>query len=632
MTINSRVRFLSPAVSPDGRHLAFLAPHNDQFNVWLAPHARMPEAMPLTRSLHGVRTFSWAYDSRHICFTADTDGDENHRVGVADTVDGSIRWITPGDGVEGSIVKLSARHPGQILVSHNKRDAKYADLYRVSLATGQAEIVCINQGFYNYIVDEDLSLRLVTRHLDNGSVLYLAPTANGWRPFMTVDLASTDADTPLSFDSEGRNLFMLDSRERDTAALVSVAMETGGAHPVAGHQRYDCVEALFNPLTAQPQAVAFAGFRKTWRFLDPALRTDWTLLTALGDGDVSILSRSLDDRYWTVAFEQSHRPRRFYLLDRHRRSTVLLGEQLDLDEREASPLLPTAVTSRDGWSLPCYYALPPAFRDRAKPDRPLPLVLLPHGGPWTRDHWRFNQVDQWLTSRGCAVLRVNFRGSTGFGKAFTAAGDLEWGRRMQHDLDDAVDWAVAQGIADRERIAIVGQSYGGYAALAGLAFTPDRFACAVSICGPSDLVSHLEALPPSAAAYRSWWLARVGNVDTTEGRELLRSRSPAQFADCITRPLLMFHGANDPRVRHEQSERMVEVLRDHAIPVTHVVFPDEGHGIQKTGNSDLMFALMEVFLAKHLGIQSDPLRDELQRSSASIVVDRNGLTTKGSGW
>jgi dipeptidyl aminopeptidase/acylaminoacyl peptidase len=283
---------------------------------------------------------------------------------------------------------------------------------------------------------------------------------------------------------------------------------------------------------------------------------------------------------------------------------------------------PVTIDSRDGLGLVSYYTLPPGSHGDGDgvPDQPLAMVLVPHGGPWGRDRWGYDGWHQWLANRGYVVLTVNFRASTGFGKAFINAGNREWGAKMHDDLIDAVDWAIEQGIADPARVAIMGGSYGGYATLAGLTFTPDKFACGVDLVGPANLVTLLETMPPYWKPQVELFTTRVGDFRTEDGRKFLASRSPLTYADRICRPLLIGQGANDPRVKQAESDQIVQAMQAKGIPVTYVLYPDEGHGFARPENRLSFNAIAEAFLSECLGGRFEPVGDDFQGSSIAVPV------------
>jgi dipeptidyl aminopeptidase/acylaminoacyl peptidase len=365
--------------------------------------------------------------------------------------------------------------------------------------------------------------------------------------------------------------------------------------------------------------------------LDSDIVGDIAHLQAVADGDFDVLARTLDDTQWIVAYTIDNGPVHYYLYRRPtKHATFLFTNRQALEGLPLAKMHSAVIPARDGLNLVSYYTLPIGSEAnggelvRPRPEagalraRPLATVLLVHGGPWGRDEWGYDTIHQWLANRGYAVLTVNSRGSTGFGKAFVNAGNLEWGARMQDDLLDAVQWAIDAGIADPQRIAIMGGSYGGYATLAGLTFTPETFACGVDIVGPSNLVTLLETVPPYWEPIIKMFTTRVGDHRTEEGRAFLRSRSPLTYVDNIQRPLLIGQGANDPRVKQAESDQIVQAMQAKQIPVTYVLYPDEGHGFARPENNLSFFAVAEAFLAQHLEERFEPIGEDFANSS--IVV------------
>jgi dipeptidyl aminopeptidase/acylaminoacyl peptidase len=369
--------------------------------------------------------------------------------------------------------------------------------------------------------------------------------------------------------------------------------------------------------------VSFDYLRSEWQVLDPAVAADFTYLKTVADGDFAIPSRSLDNQRWVVAYTTDAGPQRFYLYDRRtRKATFLFADQPELEKLPLVKMHPVVIKSRDKLDLVSYVSLP-RWADPdgdGRPDRPLPMVLLVHGGPNERDHWGYNPEHQLLANRGYAVLSVNFRNSTGFGKAFFNAGTREWGAKMHDDLLDAVDWAVAQKIADPGRVAIMGASYGGYATLVGLTFTPDTFACGVDMVGISNLETWLNTLPPYLAPFIQAYKDRIGDPTTPEGRAFLRQRSPLTHVGRVKRPLLIVQAANDVRVKKGESDQIVKALQDRRIPVTYVLLPDEGHWDWRPENFLAVYATTEAFLSAVLGGRSEPVGEALKGSSLTVPV------------
>ena len=409
--------------------------------------------------------------------------------------------------------------------------------------------------------------------------------------------------------------------ERDTAALYRYDFKTKEKTLIAESAASDIGNVMLHPTEKTVQAVTFDPSRISWKILDPKLEADFQAWKAADDGDLVSATSSIDQSKWLLTFVHDQGPTKFFAYDRATKSAKLLFvNQPKLEDAPLAAMQSVTIRSRDNLDLPSYLSLPvdAVALKATKPAKPLPMVLLVHGGPWARDTWGFNRTHQWLANRGYAVLSVNYRGSTGFGKGFVSASKFEWAGTMHNDLLDAVDWAVKEGIADPKRVAIMGGSYGGYATLVGLTFTPDVFACGVDIVGPSNLATLLATIPPYWAPVRTLFTSRVGDISTEEGKAKLAERSPLTKADKIVKPLLIGQGANDPRVKQAESDQIVTAMNAKNIPVTYVVFSDEGHGFKRPENSMAFNAVAEAFLAKHLGGRFEPVGDDFNGSTIDI--------------
>ena len=627
--IPRRVFFGNPdrtqvTISPDGAHLAWLAPRNGVLNVWVAPRERPADARPVTADAgRGIRFYAWAYTGRDILYIQDKGGDENWRVYSADVNTGEVGDLTPFDGVAAQIVGLSHRRPDELLVALNNRDPQWHDIYRVNLTTGERTLLLQHDRFIGVEVDDDLTIRAAIQMTPSGGLDIFRADGDDWTLWQAFPAEDMLTASTVGFDKTGHVLYLRDSRDRDTAALVAIDITTGERSLLAADERADADLVLRHPTERHVQAVAFDYERKEWQVLDPAIAADMAFLRGVTDGDAEITSRSLDDRFWLVAYVVDDGPVRYYLYDRQRQAAdFLFTNRAELEGLPLANMRPAVVPARDGLNLVVYYTLPPGSDSDGDgiPDAPLPLVFIPHGGPWGRDTWGFNGWHQWLANRGYAVLSVNFRSSTGFGKSFTNAGDFEWGGKILADQQDGVQWAIAQGIADPARVAVMGGSFGGYSTLAGLTFYPEVFACGVDIVGPSNLITLLETIPPYWKPMIELFTMRVGDHRTEEGRALLKAHSPLTYVDRIVRPLLIAQGANDPRVKQAESDQIVTAMQAKGIPVAYALYPDEGHGFARPQNNLSFAALAEAFLARCLGGRVQPIGDDLTGSSLTVPV------------
>ena len=627
--IPRRVFFGNPdrtqvTISPDGAHLAWLAPRNGVLNVWVAPRERPADARPVTADAgRGIRFYAWAYTGRDILYIQDKGGDENWRVYSADVNTGEVGDLTPFDGVAAQIVGLSHRRPDELLVALNNRDPQWHDIYRVNLTTGERTLLLQHDRFIGVEVDDDLTIRAAIQMTPSGGLDIFRADGDDWTLWQAFPAEDMLTASTVGFDKTGHVLYLRDSRDRDTAALVAIDITTGERSLLAADERADADLVLRHPTERHVQAVAFDYERKEWQVLDPAIAADMAFLRGVTDGDAEITSRSLDDRFWLVAYVVDDGPVRYYLYDRQRQAAdFLFTNRAELEGLPLANMRPAVVPARDGLNLVVYYTLPPGSDSDGDgiPDAPLPLVFIPHGGPWGRDTWGFNGWHQWLANRGYAVLSVNFRSSTGFGKSFTNAGDFEWGGKILADQQDGVQWAIAQGIADPARVAVMGGSFGGYSTLAGLTFYPEVFACGVDIVGPSNLITLLETIPPYWKPMIELFTMRVGDHRTEEGRALLKAHSPLTYVDRIVRPLLIAQGANDPRVKQAESDQIVTAMQAKGIPVAYALYPDEGHGFARPQNNLSFAALAEAFLARCLGGRVQPIGDDLTGSSLTVPI------------
>jgi dipeptidyl aminopeptidase/acylaminoacyl peptidase len=585
----------SPEVAPDGRRLAHLEPVDDVLNVWVGDIGG-DAARPVTSDTdRGIRSYTWAADGRHLIYLQDSGGDENWHLHIVDPETGDDRDATPFDGVQARVLGISRRRPGHILVGLNKDNPELHDAYLLDLETGKLDRAAQNPGYYDWLVDNELRPRGGMRMRDDGSGTFELDGAT----LLELDADDAISSQAIGFTADDSTLYVITPASANAAGLVQVAP---GSAPetLADDPTYDVASAELHPVTRTVEIVSFLRARLEHQVLDPAIAPDIDAITALRPGDAFLISRDHADRTWTVGFTADDGPVAYYAFDRGERTgRFLFTQHDDLARYRLSPMEPFSFRARDGLEIHGYLTFPPDA-----PRQGLPTVIYVHGGPWARDTWGYDPTAQWLANRGYLCVQVNYRGSSGYGKAFLNAGDREWGRKMHEDLIDAVEHVVGAGFSHRSRVGIYGGSYGGYAALVGATFTPDVFRCAVDVVGPSNLRTLLETIPPYWKQLASQFHRRVGHPD--RDADLLWERSPLSRAGDIRIPLLIAQGANDPRVKMSESDQIVEALRERGIPHTYLVYPDEGHGFKKPENAMAFQAAAERFLAEHLGGRCEP--------------------------
>lgn len=605
-----------PRISPDGELLAWLAPREGALNIWVAPVTGSEEPRVLTDDRKGnIATFVWTYADNTLLYLQDTDGNEEYHVYILDVLTGFSRDLTPFEGVRAMVSAVSAKNRDHVLIAMNQRDPAYFDIYSLELATGSLSIVEQNTDFGGFLVDEHYRVCVATKLSNDGSLGVYHRDGQEWRELFCFLREDASVSGPVAINAEGTALFMNDSRGRNTAALVRMDLASGTTKVLAANTHADIGDLILDWATWEPLAYSYVLGRQVHVGLAPEIQADLDFLESNRLGEWQLINRVAEDRLWVIASASDVEPRAAHLYDRQARTlSKLFDFRPELIDAPLVQMKPVAIRSRDGLNLVAYLSRPLDCTDRG------PLVLSVHGGPWGRDTFGFNIEHQWLANRGYSVLSVNFRGSTGFGKSFVNASDREWGRAMDDDLLDAVAWAINEGIADPDRIAIIGTSYGGYAVLSSITRNPDVFACGVDIVGPSNLETLLATIPPYWAGFRQRFIQALGDPATDEGRALLRERSPVHFADRIKKPLLIGQGANDPRVKQAESDQMVDAMKSKGVPVAYVLYPDEGHGFSKPENQMSFTAITEAFLARHLGGRAEPInQDELAKSSLQII-------------
>jgi dipeptidyl aminopeptidase/acylaminoacyl peptidase len=608
---------VSPQISPDGKRLAWIAPNtNNVLQVWVKTVDKDDDKVVTADKKRGIRQYFWAEDSQTVIYMQDIDGDENWHVYGVDLVSSNIRDYTPFQGVRAQVSATDPNFPDEMLIEMNLRDRQLFDVHRLQLKTGALVLDTENPGdVAGWAADPKFQVRgAQIQTPDGGTEIRIRDDVKSpWKSWIKV--GPDEILNFVDFTADGKSVTLTSSIGSDTARVVEKNIATGAEKVIATSDEVDAGNVQVHPKKHVVEAVSFAPGRAKWTVVDPSVKADFESIAGLHDGDFSVVNRDDKDVTWLVAFTSDRGPVSYHAWDRAvKKGTFLFVHQPKLEGLKLAPMKPVVIKSRDSLNLNSYLTLPVGL-----PPKNLPMVLFVHGGPWGRDMWGYNSSAQWFANRGYACLQVNFRGSTGYGKKFLNAGNKEWGLKMHTDLIDAVDWAVKEGYADPKKVAIMGGSYGGYATLAGLTFTPEKFTCGVDIVGPSNLKTLINSIPPYWKPMRSMFDVRMGNVDDPKDAELIKNASPLFKADKIVRPLLIGQGANDPRVKQAESEQIVEAIEKNRGSVTYVVYPDEGHGFARPENRIDFNARAEAFLAKYIGGRAEPVEGDKYPGSTAVV-------------
>jgi dipeptidyl aminopeptidase/acylaminoacyl peptidase len=624
--------FSGAKLSPDGQLLSWLAPVDGVLNVWVSPVDGIAAGQPVTRTKgRPINWQDWSPDGRYIMFVNDENGNENLHLFVVDPRNFELRDLTPFANIRAMPTFWSHLTPDKIAIALNDRDPRWHDVYLMDPATGQRSLVWENRQEFEFV---GLDWQLRPRHArssgpDGGVRLWRIDGDNvtHWRD---VPFEASEATRIWTFDRHCKHVHMLSCIEHDKSALMRIDWSSGEERLVFRSERADVTDAIFSARSFEPQAVCVDAARQEWTALTPEVVPELTLIQARLPGHAfHVQGQSDDDRRWIVMSYTAEQPATYHLLDRDQQTlTELFSARPELKQHRLAPMHAVEGKSRDGLTLVSYLTLP-ADIEGDRPTEPLPMVLVVHGGPWARDIFGYRGDHQWLADRGYAVLSVNYRGSTGFGKAFVAASEKEHARKMHDDLIDMVAWAVDEGIAQKDKIAIFGASYGGLASFVGATFTPEVFCCSVPVVGISNLRTLLESMPPYWAGFAEFMYRSYGDPRTEEGRKLLAERSPINKVENIKKPMLIFHGANDVRCKVAESDTIVTAMQARNIPVTYVVYPDEGHGFQKPPNRLSYIAIAEAFFARHLGGAFEPVGRDLEGSSHEIRAGTDILVNLG---
>ena len=593
---------VGPQISPDGSMISYIAPVDAVLNLWVM-NRDMSEPRQLTFDTNrGVTNYSWAEDGIHILYMQDEAGEENTHVYRLDVATGEVVDLTPIDGVKAYVSATDEGQPNTVLIETNEENPMFFDVYSCNLETGELTMVADNPGtdengdmVLGYMPDEDLNIRMYSAiNPETGffTVYHRWNENSQWEEL--ASFSSNDAWEPRRFSDDGKGIYLASNLESNLSALYYQNLETGELSFITSDSLADVGGVSFDPNTGEPRSVSFNYLRRRREILDDSIQPDMDFLAGYHEGDFGTVSRDNADSTWIVVYYTVDNPAVYFLYDRTDTTMMEMFTAIPaLADYKLASVEPVEIQSRDGYTLPSYLTLPDS---EFYGEGPYPTIMYVHGGPWARDYYGYEPFCQLFANRGFAVLQVNFRGSTGFGKEFLNAGNRQWGKNMQNDITDGVSWAVENGIADPERVVILGGSYGGYATLAGAAFTPELYCAAVDFFGPSNLNTFMETVPPYWKPLKAMMDIRVGDPEDEADRAMLEETSPVNFPENMTMPMFIVQGDNDPRVIKDESDQMVSALREIGTEVLYVVYGDEGHGFAHEENRLDFAGRVEEFL------------------------------------
>lgn len=627
-------------LSPDGKHIAFIKPWNNTRNIWVKKTEDPFEKAKLVSAdaKRPIPGYMWSRNGNYILFVQDQAGDENYNVFAVNPSDAPepgaaappAHNITQASGVRAVLYAVPKSEPDIVYAGLNNRDKAWHDLYKIRISTGERTLLRENKDrITGWIFDNKDQLRLAVRSTNAGDTEILRVDPGELKKIYSCGVF--ESCDPMAFDKDNQRVYVTTNRGDDVnlIRLVLLDPQSGATQFVESDPlgRVDFGGVLRSELTHEILATAYLDDKVRFYWKDKSFEADYQLLQKkLGDKQIGFNSHTEDEVLWLISATSDTEPGETYLFNRKTKKLVLqyrIREKLNRNYLASTQ--PIRYKSSDGLEIPAYLTLPKGVDSKG-----LPLVVSPHGGPWARDAWSYSSIVQFLANRGYAVLQPNFRGSTGYGKEFLNAGNLEWGDKMQDDITWGVKYLIGKGIADPKRIGIMGASYGGYATLAGVAFTPDLYAAAVAMVAPSNLITLMESIPPYWESGRIMFYRRMGDPTTPEGKAQLERQSPLNSADKIKTPLMVIQGANDPRVNKRESDQIVIALRDRDFPVEYLVAPDEGHGFARPVNTMAGLAAAEKFLAKHLrGRYQEGGTPEVMTRLQEITVDPATVVISG---
>ncbi len=638
--IIDRELFFGPPViaggqlSPDGKYMSFLKTYKGTMNVWVKDaSAPFESAHPLTAdTLRPIRSYFWSRDGKYILYVQDKGGDENFNVYAVNPSEKPAagldipvnRALTDYKGVRTFIYSIPKSDPDALYIGLNDRDKKWHDLYKLKISTGEKTLLRQNSDkdrITGWIFDWNDKLRLATRSNEDGSNDLLRVDDKELIPiYHTGPFEEFDS---YAFDKDNKQFYIATNKgdDRDLKQLVlldPVSMKETFVEKDPKN-RVDFGNASFSDVTRSLINTSYTDEKEMIYWKDKQFEADYKIIEKELPGLLlNFTSSTADENLWLLSAYSDTDPGAAYLFDRKtKKLSFQYRPRPDIPVKSLAPMKAIKYKSSDGLEIPAYLVLP-----KGVPAKNLPMVAFPHGGPWGRDEWGYNSFAQFLANRGYAVLMPNFRASTGYGKKFLDAGNRQWGDKMQDDITWGIKYLISEGIVDEKHVGIMGGSYGGYATLAGVAFTPDVYAAAVSIVGPSNLITLLNSIPPYWESIRKLFYLRMGDPNTDEGKKQLERQSPLNSADKIKTPLLVAQGANDPRVNKAESEQIVNALRKRNFAVEYILAPDEGHGFARPVNNMAMLAAAEKFLATYLGGRyQESMTPEVEKRLSEIKVD-----------
>ncbi|ABE04552.1 alpha/beta hydrolase family protein [Rickettsia bellii] len=608
--------------SPDGKYISYFGEYNKGGGLLIVNSENPKNVIASFDLKQGLYDYMWAYDNRHILYLQSKDNQKSNQLYIYDLETKQTTLLTPESEIKVKFFAKRINKSHKILIGLKSKEQQYFDIYELNLLDYTKKLIMKNNKFVGFLIDNDLNIRVGIYKNNKGEEEYFQFKNNKWVFLMKLtpeDIAYTGFH---GFDASGNNIYLLDGCSKGTVTLKLLNLNNGKMKLLAEDAKADINILAIHPTTKEIQAVVTEYDKVTYKILDASIKEDVEYLKRLNLGNMYIMHRGLDDKIWIVGFDNDVKPFRYYKYNRENKEIKLLfSSKSELEKYSFAPMNPVIIKSRDGLDLVSYITLPNNIElsNKIYPNKPLPLVLLVHGGPNRRDRWGMNKEHQWLASRGYVVLSVNFRGSTGFGKSFQNAGNREWGGKMQDDLVDAVNWAIKNKIADPKRIAIMGSSYGGYAVLAGLTFTPELFACGIDVAGPPDLIADLKNFPKDYNLKKNPLEIKIGSYKTRKQREKLIKQSPITYANNITKPLLIIQGAKDSVVKQSESDKMVEAMSKYNIPVIYALYKNEGHSFCDPYSKISYHYIAERFLAKHLGGKFEAFDYRILNSSELLL-------------